>query len=89
MLALVRSQPVKKVGRWDAQKDDAAMNRVLIVVGVLVLLVGIVFFFQGIGLIKGSAMTGESFWVWVGLILVVVGALAVFRGSRSGRRTLS
>jgi hypothetical protein len=62
------------------------MRRGLIVVRVLAILVGVVFFFQGIGVLKGSSMTGESFWLWVGVILVVAGALAVFQGSRSGRR---
>jgi hypothetical protein len=57
------------------------------VVGVLAILVGVVFFFQGIGVLKGSSMTGESFWLWVGLVLIVAGALAVFQGSRSGRRS--
>ncbi len=62
------------------------MRRGLIVVGVLAILVGVVFFFQGIGVLKGSSMTGESFWLWVGVVLIVAGALAVFQGSSSGRR---
>jgi hypothetical protein len=60
-----------------------------VVIGVVVMLVGVVFFFQGIGALKGSSMTGESFWMWVGLILVIAGAVAVFRGARSGRRSSS
>lgn len=63
------------------------MRRGLIIVGVLAILVGIVFFFQGIGVLKGSSMTGETFWLWVGVVLVIAGALAVFHGSRSVRRT--
>jgi hypothetical protein len=63
------------------------MRRGLIIVGVLAILVGIVFFFQGIGVLKGSSMTGETFWLWVGVVLVIAGALAVFQGSRSVRRT--
>ncbi len=65
------------------------MKRGLLVVGVLAILVGLVFFFQGIGVIKGSSMTGESFWLWVGVVLVVAGGLAVFRGSRSAPRSSS
>jgi hypothetical protein len=63
------------------------MRRGLIIVGVLAILVGIVFFFQGIGVLKGSSMTGDTFWLWVGVVLVIAGALAVFQGSRSVRRT--
>ncbi len=63
------------------------MNRIWVVVGVLAMLVGVVFFFQGIGALKGSSMTGEAFWMWVGLILVVAGGVAVFRGARAGRRS--
>lgn len=62
------------------------MNRIWIVIGVLAMVVGVVFFFQGIGALKGSSMTGSSFWMWVGLILFVAGGAAVFRGARAGRR---
>jgi hypothetical protein len=61
----------------------------LMIVGVLAILVGLVFFFQGIGVLKGSSMTGETFWLWVGVVLVVAGGLAVFRGTRSARRSSS
>ena len=65
------------------------MNRIWVGVGVLAILVGIVFFFQGAGLLKGSSMTGETFWLWVGLVLIVVGAVAVVRGLRAARRPSS
>jgi hypothetical protein len=59
------------------------MSRGFIIIGGLAALVGLVFFFQGIGVLKGSSMTGESFWMWVGVVLIVAGALAIFRGARS------
>jgi hypothetical protein len=62
------------------------MNRIWVVVGVLAVIVGVVFFFQGVGALKGSSMTGSSFWMWVGLILIIAGGVAVFRGARAGRR---
>jgi hypothetical protein len=65
------------------------MNRIWLIGGVLAVLVGIVFFFQGTGLLKGSSMTGSTFWLWVGLVLIVVGGVAVVRGSRSARRPSS
>lgn len=55
------------------------------IMGVVLLLVGATFFFQGIGVLPGSRMTGQMFWAWVGLVLLLVGAGAVFFGWR-GRR---
>lgn len=52
------------------------------VVGVLLLLVGIVWFFQGIGVIKGSFMTDQSIWAIIGIIAVVVGGGLLFYNRR-------
>jgi hypothetical protein len=57
----------------------------LLIIGVLLILVGGTFFFQGIGVLQGSRMTGDIFWAWVGLFLLVVGGAATFLGWR-GRR---
>jgi hypothetical protein len=40
------------------------------VVAVVALLAGVVFFFQGIGVIPGSFMTGRSEWAVIGAALV-------------------
>jgi hypothetical protein len=45
-----------------------------IVVAVLMVLVGAVWIGQGLGYIKGSFMTGDMHWFWIGLVVVVVGA---------------
>jgi hypothetical protein len=47
------------------------------IVAVVALLTGVVFFFQGIGVIPGSFMTGRSEWAVIGAGLVV-GAAALF-----------
>ena len=47
------------------------------IVASLVLLAGLVFFGQGIGLIPGSFMTGRSEWAVIGAALVA-GAAALF-----------
>jgi hypothetical protein len=47
------------------------------IVAVLALLAGVVFFFQGIGVIPGSFMTGRSEWAVIGAALVA-GAVALF-----------
>jgi hypothetical protein len=45
-------------------------------VAVVALLAGVVFFFQGIGVIPGSFMTGRSEWALIGAALVA-GAVAL------------
>ena len=50
-----------------------------IVLGVLLLLVGLVWTGQGLGYIRGSFMTGDMKWFWIGVVLIVAGVvLAVF-----------
>jgi len=59
---------------------------VLIVVGILLMLVGTVWFFQGIDVLPGSFMTGQTRWAIYGAIAFVVGAFAFFRGRRLSRK---
>ena len=47
------------------------------IVAVFALLAGVVFFFQGVGVIPGSFMTGRSEWAIIGAGLVA-GAGALF-----------
>ena len=47
------------------------------IVGILLALVGGVWFFQGIGLLPGSFMTGQSKWAVYGVITFVVGIVIV------------
>jgi hypothetical protein len=42
-------------------------------IGILIGLVGAVFFGQGIGVIHGSVMTGEAQWAVIGAVLLVLG----------------
>ena len=55
---------------------------VLITVGVLVIIVGAVFTFQGLGIIGGSAMTGNSIWAILGPIVALAGIALVVYGLR-------
>jgi len=57
----------------------------LLVVGVLVLLTGLVWVGQGLGYIKGSFMTGDMKWFWIGCVMVVVGAVVGAGAWRTGR----
>ncbi len=50
------------------------MRIILSILAVLLILVGIVWFLQGINVIGGSVMTGQSQWAIYGGIAVVAGA---------------
>ncbi|HET6667617.1 MAG TPA: hypothetical protein VFG98_10085 [Intrasporangium sp.] len=56
----------------------------LVLGGVLVVL-GLVWFGQGMGWIGGSGMSGVRLWAVIGPILAVVGAALVVRGLRPVR----
>ena len=45
----------------------------LAIVGGLILLAGLVWVGQGLGYIKGSFMTGDIKWFWIGSAMVVIG----------------
>jgi hypothetical protein len=51
-------------------------------VGVGLIVVGVVWIFQGVGLLGGSFMTGQAFWVWMGALALVTGVLILLRGLR-------
>lgn len=49
------------------------MRTGVIVVAVLMVLVGAVWIGQGLGYIKGSFMTGDMHWFWIGIVVAVAG----------------
>ena len=53
------------------------------IVGVLLLLGGGVWFLQGINIIPGSFMTGQSKWAIIGGICVIAGLALLFSANRS------
>jgi hypothetical protein len=54
----------------------------ILVVGVALVITGVVWIFQGIGVLEGSFMTGSSFWAWMGAVAVLIGLPLVVRGWR-------
>ncbi len=58
------------------------MRVVSIVVGVLLLLAGGTFLLQGINVLPGSFMSGQSIWAVIGFIMVLCGAAACYFGLR-------
>jgi uncharacterized membrane protein YdbT with pleckstrin-like domain len=60
----------------------------LVIIGVIALIVGAVFAGQGANLIPGSSMTGDRMWLYIGLIVAIVGIILIVLGLRrpgSGR----
>jgi len=52
----------------------------LLVIAVLLLLIGLLWMGQGLGYVKGSFMTGNLLWFWIGLgCVIAAGAIAGLR----------
>ena len=62
------------------------MRNVLIGVGGVVTVLGLLFLLQGSGLVHGSAMTGNHFWVYAGALIAIVGIVLLALGFRTARR---
>jgi hypothetical protein len=70
-------------------EDRAAEGRmrwVLVIVGGLMVLMGGVWALQGIGILPGSFMTGQTFWAVAGLLTLVAGAALCYAATRPGSR---
>lgn len=61
-------------------------SRVLVIVGVVAVLLGGVWALQGSGVLGGSAMSGSSMWLVIGIVVVVAGAAMIVMGARTTRR---
>jgi len=51
--------------------------------GILLVVVGAIWVLQGAGFLKGSFMTGQGMWLFIGLGCVAVGAWLIIRSRRS------
>ncbi len=51
------------------------MKTILLIVACLLVVFGVLFTLQGVGIVGGSAMTGDTTWAVIGPILAVVGLL--------------
>jgi uncharacterized membrane protein len=58
------------------------MKLVFNVIGVLMVLMGTVWFLQGINVLPGSFMTGDLRWALYGGIAVVAGVMVLIRNNR-------
>jgi hypothetical protein len=58
------------------------MRIVVNIVSVLLLLIGSIWFLQGINVLPGSFMTGQTRWAVRGVILVVAGIVGLLYANR-------
>ena len=63
------------------------MRIVLNIVGVLLVLIGSIWFLQGINVLPGSFMTGQTRWAVRGGILVIAGIVGLVYANRKRRGT--
>ena len=60
--------------------------RWVLILGGLMVLMGGTWLLQGVGILPGSFMTGQSFWAVVGAVVLVAGAVLCSVGLRKSRR---
>ena len=65
------------------------MRIFLSILAVLLILVGVVWFLQGIGVIGGSVMTGQSQWTIIGGVSFIVGVVLLVFANRKKSSTLN
>jgi hypothetical protein len=69
-----------------AKGAEGRMRWVLLILGGLMVLMGGVWTLQGIGILPGSFMTGQTFWAVAGLLTLVAGAALCYAATRLGSR---
>ena len=57
-----------------------------IVVGIICVLIGGLWFLQGVGVVGGSFMTGSKLWLFIGVVVVLAGVALLRTGFRARRR---
>ena len=62
------------------------MKQLSVVVGVVLVLAGVTFGLQGLGVLGGSAMSGQNAWAVLGPLIALVGVVLVVGGLRGRRR---
>jgi hypothetical protein len=58
------------------------LRTVAVPVGIVILLIGLVWFLQGIGVLPGSFMTGSEFWALAGGLAAIIGLILIAVGIR-------
>jgi uncharacterized membrane protein HdeD (DUF308 family) len=58
------------------------MRTAMIVAGVLLLLIGVIWILQGINVLPGSFMTGQTKWTVIGTVTAIVGIVLLATARR-------
>ena len=58
--------------------------RARLIIGVILCLLGAVWFLQGVDVLGGSGMSGKAFWAVAGVVVFAFG-LSLLRGARRAR----
>jgi len=48
------------------------------IIGIILILLGAVWIGQGSNLIGGSFMSGQSQWLWIGIVVLIAGVAALW-----------
>jgi hypothetical protein len=59
------------------------MKIVLSIIGLLLIIMGAIWALQGLSLIGGSFMVGQTRWLYIGLLAIVVGVGLLFSARRN------
>ncbi len=65
------------------------MRWVFLIVGIILILLGGLWALQGLGILLGSPMTGQTRWLIIGAILVIIGIALFIMGLRRRSTPLS
>ncbi len=65
------------------------MNAMHRAIGVVLILVGGVWFFQGIGVAEGSDMSNNPWWAALGAAFFVAGFIVLYRANVAAKRTIA
>lgn len=58
------------------------MKTASLVLGIIALITGGVWILQGVGILPGSFMSGQSTWLLIGLVVAAVGLALIYNGIR-------
>lgn len=58
------------------------MKIVWTILGLVLLLIGGLWILQGSGVLAGSAMSGQSQWLYIGIVVALVGLVTLYRTYR-------
>jgi hypothetical protein len=58
------------------------MKAVYLIIGIVAVLLGLLWVFQGLGVITGGFMSGNKVFFGIGLLLVIGGIASLYSGAR-------